>query len=528
MRQIDREAVEKNVKTIEEEWYESFMKKSAAEGISTMPMQEKSIIEEIEAFLTDEIRTETARSGLITTTDEIMDKWNAIHGMKTAMVIHLISLLKPGELGIQEAADEAISRGFDNLHKLLAADPSTLGRFVDPALLLEGFAFRSSRSRQQMSSGETLRQVQKMRSVQSEWTSLIRRSAAGMFSGACHLAFYHKENTLPTLGGSAMWPSIHITKDGTRYWCLLRHAPTLPASSPLIRCWAVRDTSMLKNTPMSMVLVDEISGVLLWQNPASTSLIGCHSLENNIPSPGEVGKKRGLDYLSMLFECQEHLRQEMLEVVKIGGQFDLRVEIKSSVVKRWLGLEVQDPLWHKIRISRGHRQDPFTLRPTLCIVQSDETEAQLSAMRLHVSQMQQQALLSQILPQQVTEVLLTRLEVKGKLVENAFNTGIDIRSRQGSLSEEVDEPLSGLFSTTLLSAPSSDNLTLTRQNISDLSTHHEEVSILFADIKVSSHLSRHSYHHILTHCLPTSRDSQPCPHCSPPPKVRPNHLSCHP
>ncbi len=85
----------------------------------------------------------------------------------------------------------------------------------------------------------------------------------------------------------------------------------------------------MKNTPVPMVMVDPLSGALIWQNAASMQSIGSHGLENRQRAPGQA-EPSPLDYLSLLFQDRREL-EEMRSIVTSGGPFTRRMQIHRFV-----------------------------------------------------------------------------------------------------------------------------------------------------------------------------------------------------
>ena len=474
---VSKETLKMASKEYGQAWYQKHTQGTPHEsGVRPLPMQYRLIEEDLEPFMTDECRTLTLESGLLAVTLGIMEKWNAVHGDSSPASIFRVARICAGE-EVTAVAKEAVAKGFDDFDNLVKSPANELGRFFDinkPTC----YVFFSNSSGMMKRSGdgmsdEHLRQIflriRTQFSFKKDWNSFVRRCADGDFSGSSALMTRYNDHQMPDIGGATSWPLLLIEEDGSRTLCFMFHANIFHHYCPLMRSWAVRDLMFLKNGPLSKVLVDPKSGILIWQNPASCSLIGAHSLENCQPSPGQKGRKSGLNFLALLFEGQEELKQEMLALVKTGASFNQRMEIKSFELKRMLGFSPLQPLWHKVFASQI--QDPLTHNPSLIIVQVDETAVVVAEMKVKTLQTQQQALLQEILPQQVTDILLLRL--------SRVNESIQKGSESGKWVSDTSEPLERLS----VRSGSSGVPGLSRQNVQDLSTSHDDVTILFADIK---------------------------------------------
>ena len=145
-------------------------------------------------------------------------------------------------------------------------------------------------------------------------------------------------------------------------------------------------------------------------------------------------------------------------------------------------------IWYDISVSQA--RDPVDLVPLITILSIDVTSAVKAERRIKLLQESQQSLLQQILPQQVTQMLLkSQNKFEGKTESNLiFDRSVKGSEpiRNTSEFETVDrKPSQTPVSRSLLSSASSITGALTRQHVMDLSTKHDEVSILFADIVVS-------------------------------------------
>jgi hypothetical protein len=131
------------------------------------------------------------------------------------------------------------------------------------------------------------------------------------------------------------------------------------------------------------------------------------------------------------------------------------------------------------------------IRPTSCL-QLDVTAAVLAEKKVQQLQSQQEILLQQILPQQVTDILLQRLAgTQEPSSEQVVCSGIEHHNypssfsggQPGNQSSGTDADYGRSDSKFAFERTFSDSLALTRQNVMDLATHHDDVTILFADIK---------------------------------------------
>ncbi|EFJ47295.1 guanylyl and adenylyl cyclase family member [Volvox carteri f. nagariensis] len=160
----------------------------------------------------------------------------------------------------------------------------------------------------------------------------------------------------------------------------------------------LRDHMALKYTPNPVTMVDE-EGVIVVQNAASASALGIHGIEARLP-----GSPR-FNYLAELFLSDPGAEEDMRQVTATGRTWSRRLRISNSaVLRKWLELRPGEERWHDVQISR--LRDPLRLGPSFIVAEVDVTatvRAQMQVDRLH---RQQQALLRQILPQQVIDVML--------------------------------------------------------------------------------------------------------------------------
>ncbi|KAF5833788.1 hypothetical protein DUNSADRAFT_9773 [Dunaliella salina] len=111
-------------------------------------------------------------------------------------------------------------------------------------------------------------------------------------------------------------------------------------------------------------------------------------------------------YLKELFYDQEDLMVKMHEVLADHVPFVERTEIRSPLLRAWMGAGENEEVWHRVHIIRI--EDPITLQPQFCLSQMDVTNIVQAERHVQQLQQQQSALLKEILPQQVVEHLLTR------------------------------------------------------------------------------------------------------------------------
>lgn len=304
---------------------------------------------------------------------------------------------------------------------------------------------------------------------------------------------------LNLISDATLWPCVLLEEDGGFSWCFIRHGQPLGVSSPIVWAWSLRDLLMVRNTPAPIVLVDPKSGTLVWQNSASMELIGVHGVDNiqTRPSCKDPIETTRLDYLSLLFHNEDDLKDTMIKLVGQGKPWNSRMMVQSPVLKSLIRVSRRTALWYDVSISQV--RDPVDLAPLLTILMIDVTSIVEAERRVKLSMESQHALLKQILPQQVTDILLQRVQNKGQaqmtseMIHDRFSiksesmvgTGSGDYFGEGVLSSG---PSLGGGGSVLSSAPSFNNA-LTRQQVMDLSTKHDEVSILFADIVGFTNLS---------------------------------------
>ncbi|GIL79146.1 hypothetical protein Vretimale_16683 [Volvox reticuliferus] len=160
----------------------------------------------------------------------------------------------------------------------------------------------------------------------------------------------------------------------------------------------LRDHMALKYTPNPVTMVDE-DGIIVVQNAASASAIGIHGIEARFP-----GSPR-FNYLAELFCSDPDAEAEMREITATGRTWSRTLQISSSgVLRKWLELKPGEERWHEVQISR--LRDPLRMEPSYIVAETDVTATVLAQQQVARLHRQQQALLRQILPQQVIDVML--------------------------------------------------------------------------------------------------------------------------
>lgn len=398
-------------------------------------------------MITEDCRAVTDESGLLVITHEMMRQWDSIHGHLSPCGIFAVARIEAGE-DVAAVAREGLERGFDDFDTLLKTPSNELGRFYDTD---ESFklGFISLLARKNFEGGgalteEDLRQtmfrLRNQFSFKRDWTSFVRRCAAGDYSsGSSVLMAMFPDHQVPEMGGQTTWPLIILHEDGTRSFGLMYHSTIFAPSSPLIRFWAVRNFMIIKNAPISNVLVDPATGTLLWQNPASCSEIGVHSLENSQPARGSQSRKPSLNFLALLFEGQDEVREEMLEEVKNGASFAKAVEIHSLELKRMLGCHnPEDPLFLKVYASQFY--DPYSQKQCLNIVYVDKTAVILAQREV------QQANADLAEEKQRLHVLLTRQYQLIEVMQSSFRNDPETDSPKNVLFKQKIQVLRDILS----------------------------------------------------------------------------------
>eukprot|EP00198_Chlamydomonas_reinhardtii_P009803 XP_001699140.1 guanylate cyclase [Chlamydomonas reinhardtii] len=160
----------------------------------------------------------------------------------------------------------------------------------------------------------------------------------------------------------------------------------------------------LKYTPTPVTMVDG-EGFVVMQNAASITSIGIQGSE------GRTAGSCRLNYLQELFVSDPTANDDMRAVTSMGRTWSRRLRVSDSpLLRAWMQLGPTEERWHEVAISRF--RDPAYRAPvTACIVaETDVTATVLAERRVLALQRQQQALLREILPQQVIDVLLCHLE----------------------------------------------------------------------------------------------------------------------
>ncbi|GLC49566.1 hypothetical protein PLESTB_000259300 [Pleodorina starrii] len=160
----------------------------------------------------------------------------------------------------------------------------------------------------------------------------------------------------------------------------------------------LRDHMALKYTPNPVTMVDQ-EGVVVMQNAASASAIGIHGLEARLP-----GSPR-FNYLAELFRSDPDAEEDMHRVTATGQTWSRQLRVSdSAALRKWLELRPGEERWHEVQISR--LRDPLRLAPSYIVAETDVTATVLAQRQVDRLHRQQRALLRQILPQQVIDVML--------------------------------------------------------------------------------------------------------------------------
>lgn len=472
--------LEEQVQAVEKPWFEQrrAQREANPETWCPLPTQERCIAEELPVIGCDGVVGSTpCCNGALIVNLPMLNAWDA--GTPNAAMLLVFGRLERGET-IQDLVSRAEKEGFGDL----LGDPFPM-ELEDERVLLPphhpgAFKWSGSAIRKKLGNdaGEELgammaRQFGRF-SFRLEWKAFFRKCKEGNYSGIVTRNCIYDKSRLGTLLTVTAWPCVFIEENGSRHWGMLRHPRLLANGAPAIRAWALRDMLLVKNTPVPLVTLDPKTGILIWQNAASMEQIGCHGVDNHQPAtPGQLPV--GLDYLSLLFDNDKELVEEVRQEVSTGMPFHRRMEITSRKLRRLLGKPSGSPIWHDVSISQ--LEDPIDSLPVFSVLQIDVTAHVLAELRVKQLQEQQEALLHQILPQQVSDVLLNRLDDKGS---NSLSTDATPSRSRGNDSPGVSGDDGDEDRPTRLS---SSSLTLTRQNVMDLATCHKQVTVLFADIK---------------------------------------------
>ncbi|KXZ50158.1 hypothetical protein GPECTOR_17g794 [Gonium pectorale] len=160
----------------------------------------------------------------------------------------------------------------------------------------------------------------------------------------------------------------------------------------------VRDHMGLKYTPHPVTMVDD-QGFIMTQNPASTCALGVHGYEARL-----AGSTR-FNYLTQLFLGDPGAEADMRATTAMGRSWSRRLRVSDSpVLRKWLELRDDEERWHDVQISR--MRDPIHMNSSYIIAETDVTAIVQAQQQIEHMQRQQEALLRQILPQQVIDVML--------------------------------------------------------------------------------------------------------------------------
>ncbi|PNH11171.1 Soluble guanylate cyclase 88E [Tetrabaena socialis] len=272
----------------------------------------------------------------------------------------------------------------------------------------------------------------------------------------------------------------------------------------------LRDHMGLKYTPNPVTQVDE-DGFIMAQNPASACAIGIHAYEMRLP-----GSPR-FNYLAQLFSSHLAGEADMRARTATGETWSRRLRISDSpILRTWLELEEGEVRWHDVQVSR--LRDPLHLTNCFMVTEQDVTATVLAQERVARLQRQQHALLKEILPQQVIEVILApdkerRMDaLSSPLVSNAIFGVISSSAAGHDYLPSLSKPLRSVShggdvsdigsvvlpdGTVLSLCVDSDNgiergsaVQVSRRDVMLLATWHESVTVLFADIKGFTFLSQ--------------------------------------
>ncbi|KAG2443367.1 hypothetical protein HXX76_001728 [Chlamydomonas incerta] len=212
---------------------------------------------------------------------------------------------------------------------------------------------------------------------------------------------------------------------------------TDPATSAARRFEGImRDHMGLKYTPSPVTMVDA-DGIIVTQNPSSASSIGTHGYEARL-----AGSTR-FNYLTQIFASEPGLEAEMREVTATGVTWSRRLRISDSpILRKWMELEDEEERWHEVQISK--LRDPLHLTTAYIIAETDVTATVLAQQQVLRMQRHQQALLKQILPQQVIDVMLSEDREDR---EGGGAAAAEGQSPRGTLNSSLSRRMgSGLFS----------------------------------------------------------------------------------
>ncbi|KAG2432301.1 hypothetical protein HYH02_013023 [Chlamydomonas schloesseri] len=162
----------------------------------------------------------------------------------------------------------------------------------------------------------------------------------------------------------------------------------------------LREHMCLKYTPTPVTMVDG-EGYVVMQNAASITNIGIQGSE------GRTAGGFRLNYLQELFVSDPTANDDMRAVTSTGRTWSRRLRVSDSpLLRAWMQLGPAEERWHEVAISRF--RDPAYRAPTTAyiVAETDVTATVRAQRQVSALQRQQQALLREILPQQVIDVLL--------------------------------------------------------------------------------------------------------------------------
>ncbi|KAG2427333.1 hypothetical protein HXX76_012528 [Chlamydomonas incerta] len=162
----------------------------------------------------------------------------------------------------------------------------------------------------------------------------------------------------------------------------------------------LREHMCLKYTPTPVTMVDG-EGFVVMQNAASIT---------NIGSQGPEGRTAGscrLNYLQELFVSDPTANDDMRAVTSTGRTWSRRLRVSESpLLRAWMQLGPAEERWHEVAVSRFRDPAYRSFTAAYIVAETDVTATVLAKRQVTTMQRQQQALLREILPQQVIDVLL--------------------------------------------------------------------------------------------------------------------------
>lgn len=255
-----------------------------------------------------------------------------------------------------------------------------------------------------------------------------------------HVMFY--QDQLPQMCQWWVVPCIY-KEGGSSHWAILHHM-NHQAGTDLKLDVLLRDHLCFKYVPSKVTLVGG-DGFILSQNSSSVAALGFQAQENTM---GWWYSDSKFNYFRELFKDNLASYQEMLSQTHKGEAFRRRMRIQSSLLLSWLG--ARSDVWHDVQISlTAERSKAAEL---YVVVQVDVSDVVLAEQRLFNIREQEAALLQEILPQPVIDRLLASLYRSPE--------------QSGAPSDAV-----------------AGGMLLSTQDVHDLATYHEEVTIMFADIR---------------------------------------------